>query len=473
MAKNDLYFRGEDAAQAPPDSVRISFEEGSLVVEGFEPEGRPPLGAKWDERIERYRAPATHYRHLVSDIVRRGRPLVDAARAYNDLNWNLGRADREPYEHQQGAFDAWISAAKRGSVELPTGSGKSYVAELCIEATGRSTLVVVPTLDLVDQWSRQLADAFGTEVGIMGGGEHEVLDLTVSTYDSAAIHMDRLGGRFGLLVFDEVHHLPGDIYRQAAESCIAPFRLGLTATYERADGRHEDIDELIGPRIFIRTIKDLSGDVLADYDVETITVAMREEDAAFYASERAIYRGFVDSKGVRMGGRHGWRNFLGATSRSEEGRRALQAYHNQKRTALAHVAKIDRVAELLVEHAEDRVIVFTNDNDSVYRISERLLVPSITHQTPLKERGEILERFREGIYSAVVTSKVLNEGVDVPEANVAIVLSGTGSVREHVQRLGRILRRKEGRRARLYELVTEDSVETFVSERRREHDAYR
>lgn len=401
------------------------------------------------------------------------RPVVDDARAYTDVDWKLSHTDRKPFEHQSQAVEAWLSASRRGTVELPTGSGKSYVAELCIADTLRSTLVVVPTLDLVDQWARQLTDAFGTDVGIMGGGEHEIRDLTVSTYDSAAIHMDRLGGRFGLLVFDEVHHLPGDIYRQAAESCIAPFRLGLTATYERADGRHEDIDRLVGPRVFMRGIKDLSGEILADYDVETLAVSMREEDAAFYASERAIYRGFVDSKGVRMGGRHGWRNFLGATSRSEEGRRALQAYHNQKRTALAHVAKIDKVAELLVEHSEDRVIVFTNDNDSVYRISERLLAPSITHQTPLKERGEILERFREGTYSVVVTSKVLNEGVDVPEASVAIILSGTGSVREHVQRLGRILRRKGGKRARLYELVTADSVETFVSERRRDHDAYR
>ncbi|MEM1348220.1 MAG: helicase-related protein, partial [Myxococcota bacterium] len=97
---------------------------------------------------------------------------------------------------------------------------------------------------------------------------------------------------------------------------------------------------------------------------------------------------------------------------------------------------------------------------------------SITHQTPVKERKEILERFNAGRYKTIVTSKVLNEGVDVPEANVAMILSGSGSVREHVQRLGRILRRAPGKRATLYELVTENSVETFVSQRRREHDAY-
>jgi superfamily II DNA or RNA helicase len=119
------------------------------------------------------------------------------------------------------------------------------------------------------------------------------------------------------------------------------------------------------------------------------------------------------------------------------------------------------------------VLVFTNDNDTVYRIARTFLLPALTHQTDLKERREILERFNAGRYPAVVTSRVLNEGVNIPEANVAVILSGTGSVREHVQRLGRILRRKEGKRATLYEVVTEGTVEERVSDRRREHDAYR
>ena len=101
------------------------------------------------------------------------------------------------------------------------------------------------------------------------------------------------------------------------------------------------------------------------------------------------------------------------------------------------------------------------------------MIPAITHQTKVRERSEILSRFNEGHYRAVVTSKVLNEGVDIPEANVAIVISGSGSVREHVQRLGRILRKKGGKSAILYELVTANTSESFTSERRREHVAYR
>jgi superfamily II DNA or RNA helicase len=106
-------------------------------------------------------------------------------------------------------------------------------------------------------------------------------------------------------------------------------------------------------------------------------------------------------------------------------------------------------------------------------VSRRFLVPAITHQTKVRERSEILERFSDGRYRVVATSKVLNEGVDVPDASVAIVISGSGSVREHVQRLGRILRPRDDKQAVLYELVSQRTSESYTSERRREHDAYR
>ncbi len=122
-------------------------------------------------------------------------------------------------------------------VVLPTGAGKTQVAVMAIDDERRSTLVVAPTLDLVRQWYDLLRATFGLEVGVVGGGEHEVQPLTVTTYDSAYIHMEHLGARFGLLVFDECHHLPSPTYALAARHAIAPYRLGLSATPERTDGR--------------------------------------------------------------------------------------------------------------------------------------------------------------------------------------------------------------------------------------------
>jgi superfamily II DNA or RNA helicase len=151
----------------------------------------------------------------------------------------------------------------------------------------------------------------------------------------------------------------------------------------------------------------------------------------------------------------------------------MRAYRRQRELAFTAAAKMELLELLLHEHRQDRAILFTQDNATAYAVARRFLVPVITHQTKVKERSEILQGLSEGTYGAVVTSKVLNEGVDVPDANVAIVVSGSGSVREHVQRLGRVLRKKEGKTAVLYELVTEGTAEAYTSERRREHSAYR
>lgn len=471
MTQAGEYLRPAPQHNDRVDVARLAFESGTLVVRGMTRE-QCVGGMVWDDRIGAHRAPADQYRVLVAALLRAGHDVLDAARGFDEVA--LAHATEfSPRPHQQEAFDAWCEAKRRGVVVLPTGAGKSFLAEMAIAHTQRDTLVIAPTLDLVDQWYRRLAAVFDEPIGVLGGGRYEPRRLTVSTYDSAAIHMERLGGNFGLVVYDEVHHLPGETFRLAAEQVIAPFRLGLTATLARDDGKHRDIAALVGPTVFELGIKDLAGDILADYDVRTVEVEMSEADRAHYDDNRAQYRGFVESRGIRVGARGGWQQFLAASSRSEEGRAALAAYYRQKRLALSHSQKIERLHELLVEHWDDRVIVFANDNDTVYEISERFLCPVITHQTPILERSEVLERFSSGTYRVVATSRVLNEGVDVPEASVAIVLSGTGSVREHVQRLGRILRRSKGKRAVLYELVTADSVESHQNERRREHDAYR
>jgi len=121
---------------------------------------------------------------------------------------------------------------------------------------------------------------------------------------------------------------------------------------------------------------------------------------------------------------------------------------------------------LLKQHADDRVLVFTEQNVLAYNISRRYLIPAITHQTKARERKAILDGFRNGTYRAIVTSKVLNEGVDLPEAKVAIVLGGSSSAREYVQRLGRILRKRENKTAVLYEVIARGTIEEGISRRR-------
>lgn len=452
--------------------VELVFQAGTLELRGLPRDHALPVSCAWDARSSSFRAEAVSYAEIVRALVKGGVTYQDNARKYTELTAGA-LAQREPRPYQTEALRAWERQQSRGVVVLPTGAGKSQLAVMAIDKKRRSTLVVAPTLDLVRQWYDLLRATFHMPVGVIGGGEYKVEALTVTTYDSAYLHMENIGHRFGLVVFDECHHLPSESYALAARQCIAPFRLGLTATPERNDGRDSLLDTLIGRVAYRREIVDMSGRYLAEYETERIAVDLTPEERAEYDAERAVYLGFVRAQGIRMGSPEGWGEFIMRASRSEAGRRAMRAYRRQRELALAAPNKLDYVEHLLHEHRRDRAIVFTQDNATAYRISTRLLIPAITHQTKVTERSEILARLNDGTYSAVVTSKVLNEGVDVPSANVAIVVSGSGSVREHVQRLGRILRKQGDKRAILYELVTAGTNEAFTSERRREHVAYR
>lgn len=466
-------------------SIRLEFDRGTILVHGLDQSAggnggvRKESGAKsptlpgcaFDRRVGLWRAPARHYREIVTVLTRDDVGLEDEVRAYEPLELALG-LQRTPFPYQAEAVEAWVGGGRRGVVVLPTGAGKTFVAQLVMLRVQRSTLVVTPTIDLMQQWYGVLASSFDMEVGLIGGGYYEPRPVTVTTYDSAYLHMERLGNRYGLVVFDECHHLPGPSYLLAAESLIAPFRLGLTATPEREDGEEWRLEAAVGPIVYRQEIKELAGEYLSEYETRKILVRLSAEERERYREARALYRDFVTAKGIRIGSAGGWARFLTATSQSEEGRRAFLAYREQKAIAQASSAKIRALRRLFVQHSRDRVLVFTSDNDTVYRISRRFLIPAITHQTKVKERHAILEKFNAGAFPFLVTSKVLNEGVDVPAAGVAIILSGSGSVREHVQRLGRILRRYEGKRAVLYEIVSEDTAEEFVSSRRRMHDAY-
>ena len=451
--------------------ILLVFASGTLEARGAE-RGVALPSCLWDERTACLRAPASAYADVVRALVATRTPYEDLARRYGERDGAM-LVHKAPRPFQEEAFAAWTSHGGRGVVVLPTGAGKTHVAMMAIAAKKRDTLVVAPTLDLVRQWYDLLRATFGEDVGLVGGGEHDVRSLTVTTYDSAHLHMAHLGARFGLIVFDEVHHLPGVAYAHAARACLAPFRLGLTATPERADGRESILRELVGATVYRKDIKDLAGEYLAEYETEQVAVSLAPDERALYDVERGIYRAFVVKCGIRMSQKTGWGEFVMMSSRSAEGQRAMRAYRTQRGLSFAARGKLDYLGHLLVEHKDDRAIVFTQDNATAYDIARRFLCPIITHQTKVKERSHILEGLAAGTYGAIITSRVLNEGVDVPDANVAVVISGSGSVREHVQRLGRVLRKKEGKRAVLYELVTEGTGESYTSERRREHSAYR
>ncbi|WP_119068796.1 DEAD/DEAH box helicase [Rubrobacter indicoceani] len=447
--------------------LELHYESGTLTADGEAP-GQLPGAFVWDERTRRHRAPASAYRKVALALREAGVEHRDHAAAFENVGFESKLA-LEPRPYQKEALSAWRQAGLCGVVVLPTGAGKTAVAVNALEKVGRSTLVVVPTLALLKQWYSVLNDAFGVEVGLLGGGYHEIKPVTVTTYDSAYIHAERYGDRFAMVVYDEVHHLPAPKNAVISQMLLAPYRLGLTATPERPDGGHERLPELVGGIVYRKDPEDLAGKYLAPFELVKIPIELTAHERHEYNLANAVYRDFLEKHRLPMRSAEDWQRFImvAATSHSG-GREALLAARRRREIQSNALRKVVTLESLLRRHWDDRVIVFTKSVEEVYALSRRFLVPSITFETPAKERKEILDKFRDGRYRAVIASDVLNEGVDVPDAGVAIVLAGSASRREYVQRLGRILRPKKDKRATLYELVTTETGEEFTSRRRRE-----
>ncbi len=378
----------------------------------------------------------------------------------------------EPRAYQQAALDAWIAHGGRGMVVLPTGAGKTVLALMAVAHAGVRTLVVVPTIELLHQWREALIQKLGlpeTLVGMIGGGVRQSRPVTVITYDSAAMPRRKLD-TWGLLIFDEAHHLPAAAYRRIAEGSAAPLRLGLSATPDRSDGRHADLDTLVGSEIYRQGPRALSRDRhIAAYRERRVFVSLSAEEQSRYDALTAEYRWYLVTHRSDLGGAYGPAMFEALIRRSgfdPAARQALAAQRKARMLALNAESKIQAVEELLQRHQGDRVIVFSEYNLLVDAISKRLLIPAITYRTPADERKTTLAAFRSGAYTKLVTGRVLNEGVDVPDANVAIVVSGSSTPREYIQRLGRVLRPKPGE-AVLYELVTRGTSEENSARRRR------
>ena len=376
----------------------------------------------------------------------------------------------QPRPYQKEAVRRWLEAQGRGVVVLPTGSGKTVVAMMAIALLEARTLIVVPTIELLTQWRTSLIEKLGLApecVGIVGGGHDDRRPITVITYQSA-VSPTHHHGDVGLLILDEVHHLPAESYRRIPARVGAPYMLGLSATTERMDGRERDLTTLVGPQVYEKLPAELARDRhIAQFVERRILVNLSAEERARYEGYVAEYSWYMARRrGATAPGAAAFQDLIRRSAVDPAARQALQAHHHARMIALNADAKLGTVCELLEKHHDDKVIVFSEYNALVNRLSRHLLLPSITYKTPPRERRLVLERFRCGRYSKLVTGRVLNEGVDVPDANVAIVVSGSAATREYIQRLGRVLRPKE-EIAVLYELVSRNTSEGRTAARRK------
>jgi superfamily II DNA or RNA helicase len=440
--------------------VHLWFDKGTLLLKG---EVGTPYG-KWDPRVGCFRIKALHYRDVLAYLEDSQIPFEDNVKQLPPLETLKSTIHLRPY--QESALNRWQRAQNRGVLVLPTAAGKTFIALKAIELLRTQTLIVVPTLDLIDQWRTRIKECLGAESGAVGGGENTVRMITVATYDSAYLQAALLGNKFLLIVFDEVHHLASPSYMQIAEMYIAPYRMGLTATYERIDERHELLPRLIGDLVCNIAVEELAGKHLAPYTYEKEYIELSPTEQQLYDKEMSIFKNYLREKHIVMKSPKDFQRFIMITGRDPSAREALLARNRGLKIALNSKEKIKALAKLLDANRKEKTLIFTLHTDLVYAISRRFLIPAITYLTPKEERREILENFRKGNYNTIVTSQVLDEGIDVPDATLGYILSGTGSPRAYIQRLGRLLRKVEGKQAHLVEIVSKETMEVGMSRRR-------
>jgi superfamily II DNA or RNA helicase len=457
----------------PTDSqaaCALLFDRGSLIVRGS-PANRPTPHFVWDFRAECWRAAAWRYAEIVPALGDQpGSNDVDRVLGPTALDWPTIRLNALR-DDQREALDLWSAAGCRGLVVMPTGTGKTEVALAAMARCSVATLVVAPVRDLMYQWQRRIEQGLGCAAGILGDGQHEIRPVTVTTYDSAFIYMEQIGNRFGLVVFDEVHHLAGPQLRQAAELCAAPRRLGLTATLERADGRQNVLLVVVGPVVYRQEVSQARGRSLAEYETIRIPVHLTPREQVRYDQASAAIRRFMAARRQGQPG-YSWQDACRDAARDAEARRVLREF--RAKTAIEDRAeeKLRVLEDLFRLHAHEAVLVFAGSNAMALEISRRFLIPVLLHCSRGDERREALQGLAEGRLRAVVANQVLDEGIDVPDVKVAVVVGGQASTRQAKQRLGRILRKSGASRAVLYEIVCTETREQQRSKQRRKSDAY-
>lgn len=466
-------------------SIRLSFHEGTLRLRGIRAlavqrlfndsreVGEAEAGIEWvyDDRDDCFRTDAVHYPQVVARL-RAGLSggFRDEVPQWTEIK-SAPRGDIRLRADQLRATEAWCAGGCRGVVVMPTGTGKTVVAIELMIRCGTSTLVVAPIRDLMYQWHQRLLSATGIDAGIIGDGVHRVSPISVTTYDSAAIHGPRLGNRFGLVIFDEVHHLQGAWRTDAARMSAAPLRLGLTATPPADPERLRRLSESVGPILYSQPFAAARGQTLANYRIKRVAVHLQAEMRDRYRNLSARVQRFVAER-RELDPDFRWEQVFKLTATDLEARRCLRAFRQKRRIEERATEKLRVLEDLFRLHAGEPVLVFVGSNAMARDVSTRFLIPCLLSHCGKRERADLLSGLADGRYPALVANRVLDEGVDLPTVNVAIVIGGSASSRQATQRLGRVLRKGRGDDAILYEVVTADTAEVQRSRTRRRSEAF-
>jgi superfamily II DNA or RNA helicase len=458
--------------------MQIKFEHGTLVIytqsdfrwpQQILLELHKQFNILWDPRIKKFRAPASQRKLLLDFLKSQGyKPSENSQNNFNKQEHLRNWKSLELRDYQHEAFHQWSLKGERGVVVLPTGAGKTRLALFCMKAKAVPTLILVPTRVLLHQWAEVLQSFFLGKIGLMGDSNKQIENITIATYESAKNWMAKIGDRFEFLIIDEVHHFLGDRNREAIDMCSASIFLGLSATFSGDKEQLLESQKYLGPVAFRLSLEDLRGKVLAEFQHLTLQVNLSSEERFIYERNMQSYKSCLNE--LTNNGDNGFNNkeLFQLMTKSSKGKRALKALYQARATVARCKNKVLALNYLIQRFAEKKIIIFTADTEMAIKIAKTLLLMPITAKTSLSERKNIIKLFIEGKLGAIVTCRVLNEGFDVPNADMAIILGGALGTKEHIQRIGRILRPAENKVALIYEVICNNTFEVTQSKRRNE-----
>ena len=379
--------------------------------------------------------------HVKQELLKLGWPAEDLAGYAEGTPHaiDLAEGDWHMRGYQQQAIEKFWAGGS-GVVVLPCGAGKTIVGAGAMTVAKTNTLILVTNTVSARQWKNELLKRTSLteeEIGEYSGSIKEVRPVTIATYQILTTkrkgdyaHLELLNAKdWGLIVYDEVHLLPAPIFKMTAD-LQARRRLGLTATLVREDGKEGDVFSLIGPKRF--------------------DAPWKEIESQGYIAPAACFEVRVD---------------LPEQERLEY---AISNQDDRYRIAATSPMKIPVISRLMAKHAGEPTLIIGQYLDQIHTVATALKVPFITGETPVDEREVLFQKFRTGELSTLVVSKVANFSIDLPEASVAIQISGSyGSRQEEAQRLGRLLRPKaDGRTANFYTLIARDTVDQDFAQNR-------
>ena len=423
---------------------------------------------KYSKIEKRFKTLPYRYSELISKLKSLGFEVIDNTGFNTNTPLNIDVEFKGKLrDYQEEALNSWIKNHSRGVIALPTGSGKTVIAIAAIAKLKQRTLVIAYTKEQLNQWRDSILKFTNIPeyyIGLYYSKEKRLAPITLTTYQTAYRHVDKFMRYFPLLIIDEVHHLPADKFKLIATLMPSPYRMGLSATPYREDGRHVELFPLMGGIVYYKTPQELAEKgYLAQYKIVTIKVNLKPNEKKKLNELRRKYRSIVGSatfEEVLEAARQG----------NEKAIEALRIHNEMKLLIQKSEAKIEKVKEIIEKELSkgSKIIVFAHYVDLAERIAEEVGALLLTGNISMDKRKLILKKFRELSSGVLVVTTLGDEGLDIPDANVGILVAGTGSRRQFIQRLGRLLRPGKGKVSVLYEIVARGTSEELQSRRRKE-----